>query len=209
MISNRKHERFIKRLETQFSSGNLSYRGISSDLSFSGIFIRTKNPFTIGSVIDIILHLPDGTDCRLKGKVMRAFKSQLAGLKNGMGILLLEKDDNYLAFIRSHDSNIPQEKTASPNPETLSSHPSQPEFSIIACPSCGAKNKVQAASISKKPKCGKCGSPLVTETSSSAEEEFSIIPCPSCGVKNKVQAARISKEPKCGKCGSPLVTHTS
>ena len=38
---------------------------------------------------------------------------------------------------------------------------------IVACPKCGAKNRVDpAAAVTKQPVCGKCGAPLPAESSS-------------------------------------------
>lgn len=165
MRSNRKHERFIRRLETEFSSGKHAFRGISSDLSYSGMFIRSKNPFAPGTVIDITIHLPDSIDCKLKGRVIRAFKAELTGLKSGMGVELIEKDEHYVNFVRSHSMAVPEDEPVNVSREAPKQAPppqsSQPEYSIIACPSCGVKNKMPAAKVSLAPKCGKCGSPLV------------------------------------------------
>ena len=142
--------RFTKRLEVKFSSGGDTYKGILSNLSQNGLFIRTNRGFGPGSIVDIELMLPDGTISVLKGIVRWASKTHLA-VKNGMGIELLEKDAAFIDFIKAF-----HEKTGKPfEREALV------EFHIIACSQCGVKNKVPIEKISHSPKCGRCGTPLI------------------------------------------------
>lgn len=97
----RQCQRYTKRLETTFSSGNLSFRGISSDLSAGGLFIRTQHGFVPGTVVDLDIYLPNGKISHLKGVVRRTVKTTIPGVKNGMGIELIERDPNYLEFLRT------------------------------------------------------------------------------------------------------------
>ncbi|MEW6214769.1 MAG: PilZ domain-containing protein [Nitrospirota bacterium] len=97
----RQHQRLTKRLETIFSSGDMSFTGISSNLSEGGLFIRSRHGFVPGSIIDIELLLPEGKVSFLKGRVKRTLKTPLSGLKNGMGIELIKKDVAYINFLRS------------------------------------------------------------------------------------------------------------
>lgn len=140
----RQHERFTRRLETKFSSGDLSFTGISSNLSEGGLFIRTQRGFAPGTIIAIELALPDGKISFLKGRVKRSIRTSISThqSKNGMGVELIEKDAAYINFIKSFATNLP-------------------EFQIISCPNCGVKNKVLSTKLSMKPKCGKCGTSLV------------------------------------------------
>lgn len=147
----REHSRFIRRLETEFSAEGKNYRGISSDLSINGLFIRTNHAFAPGSIIDLTIHLPGGATSKLKGKVMRALKTPIVSLKNGMGIKLIEKDSHYINFMKSYSPDN-QEKTT----ESTSS-----DFLIISCSKCGVKNKVHKSKTSLGPKCGKCGFSLI------------------------------------------------
>ena len=142
-------QRFTKRLEVKFSSGGDTYKGILSNLSLGGLFIRTNRGFAPGTTIDIELVLPDGTISFLKGIVRWAEKTHLA-IKNGMGIELMGKDTAFMNFIKSF-----HEKTGKPfeNIAPQESH-------IIACSQCGVKNKVLSTRVSHGPKCGKCGTPL-------------------------------------------------
>jgi Tfp pilus assembly protein PilZ len=144
-----RHPRFTKRLEATFSSGGLSYRGILSNISRNGLFIRTNRGFAPGSTVDIELVMPDNKVCRLKGVVKRTTKTPMSSMKNGMGIELTEKDAAYLNFVESFN----EEK------ETVTETPA-PEFQIISCPACGVKNKVLTEKLSLAPRCGRCGTSL-------------------------------------------------
>lgn len=109
MTGKRKQKRYIKRCEVEFVSDGMTYRGISSDFSLGGLFIRTSFPLAPDVVLDITVHLPDGTTSKLKVKVVRAWRTAIGRVmgtpvraaKNGMGVEILEKDANYLHFIRS------------------------------------------------------------------------------------------------------------
>ncbi len=169
-MSKRRHARFIRRLETEFSAEGQNYRAISSDFSCNGLFIRTNHAFPPGTLLSIRVHLPDGTPSTLKGRVRRALKTTVVSLKNGMGIELIEKDLAYTDFMLGYTSEC-DEKTGesgpslrpvdipSSEPETTASPP-PPDFVIISCPACGVKNKVRTERLSEGPKCGKCGSLL-------------------------------------------------
>jgi len=154
-----------------------NYRAISSDFSRYGLFIRTNHAFVPGTELDIIIHLPNGTDCRLKGLVRRAMKTTIVSLKNGMGIELTSRDHNYIKFLKEFDPSedgeppvSPGEKRAHPEPPHQTPHKPHenhhqasapaPDFVIITCAQCGVKNKVRRDRLTHGPKCGKCGSPI-------------------------------------------------
>ncbi|HET6516397.1 MAG TPA: hypothetical protein VFG09_14670 [Thermodesulfovibrionales bacterium] len=46
----RSEQKFTKRLETALSSGSISYRGTSSDLSVKGLSVRTQHGFVHGTI---------------------------------------------------------------------------------------------------------------------------------------------------------------
>ncbi len=148
-----RHRRFTKRLEARFSSGGMSFTGISSNLSESGLFIRTNRGFAPDTAIDIEMVMPDGKISSLKGLVRRTIKTPLSS-KNGMGVELIEKDAAYINFLKSF--------TEETEPDTEKITP--PEFQIISCPNCGVKNKVSSEKLSLGPKCGRCGTPLTINT---------------------------------------------
>ncbi len=105
----RKFPRYTRRCEVEFTLEGVTNRGIGSDFSLNGLFIRTNHPFSPGEVIDVLIHLSDGTTARVRGRVKRAMKSavgnllgaSMKALKNGMGLELTEKDAHYLHFIRA------------------------------------------------------------------------------------------------------------
>jgi len=163
----RGHDRFIRRLETEFTAENKNYRGISSDLSISGLFIRTQHAFVPDTLIDIVIHLPDSTDVKLRGRVRRSIKTPVVSIKNGMGIEILENDSRYVNFVKSVFPGFLEDlDTGGSQPDTSFRQstdeppPPPPEFTIIPCPHCSVKNKVITAKLSLGPKCGKCGSLL-------------------------------------------------
>ena len=124
------------------------------------------------TLIDIVIHLPGASDVKLKGRVRHSVKTPVVSIKNGMGVEILENDPQYISFVRSvvpHAGKEPD--SGGPTPGTLFQRhihesapdgPLQPEFSIIACLKCGARNKVDKAKLSLGPKCGKCGHPLTS-----------------------------------------------
>jgi hypothetical protein len=137
----RSSERFKRRLETEFFDGKETRRGISSDFSDMGLFIRTKHGLAPGSVLDITIYLPDGKVSKMKGAVKRTIKMDSIVVKNGMGILILEKDGNYADFVKTQTG----------------------EILIITCKKCLTKNRVPSDKLYLGPKCGKCKSPLETD----------------------------------------------
>ena len=172
MKTRRGHDRFIRRLETEFAAENKNYRGISSDLSVSGLFIRTQHAFAPDTLLDIVIHLPDSADVKLRGRVRRSIKTPVVSIKNGMGIEILENDSRYVNFVKNifpgfleypdtegaqPDTTFQQRTDESPLPQ-----PPPPEITIITCPHCIVRNKVVTAKLSLGPKCGKCGSLLTS-----------------------------------------------
>jgi len=109
MINRRKHKRYIRRCEVEFVSDGVTYRGIASDFSLNGLFIRTNFPLSPDTVLDLRVHLPGGLISQLTIRVVRAWKtatgrvigSPIKAFKNGMGVQITEKDINFLHFIRS------------------------------------------------------------------------------------------------------------
>jgi hypothetical protein len=101
MPGTRRHKRIIKRLETECSAAGVDFRGISSDLSGSGLFVRTSKPFSPDTAVDLTIHLPDNSLSKLRGIVRRAVRTGLAYGKNGMGIEIIECDQNFVTYVNS------------------------------------------------------------------------------------------------------------
>jgi hypothetical protein len=119
VINRRKHKRYIRRCEVEFVSDGVTHRGIGSDFSLNGLFIRTNYPLTPDTVLDITVHLPNGSTSALTIRVIRAWRtavgratgSPIKTFKNGMGVEITKKDINFLHFIRSIlDRSLPEER---------------------------------------------------------------------------------------------------
>ena len=105
----RQRKRLKKTCEVEFSSNEKTYRGTSDNFSINGLFIGTADLLVPNSVIFIIVHLPDGSVSKLRGRVRRVLNgsdstvrkpSELV-VKSGMGIEILEKDYHYIKFFMS------------------------------------------------------------------------------------------------------------
>lgn len=102
-------KRFARHCEAEFTARGITRKGIGSDFSINGFFIRTTRPFAVDELINIRLHLPDNSLSSLQGKVIRAMNNSLGNItaafaktyKNGMGVKIIKKDATYLHFIRS------------------------------------------------------------------------------------------------------------
>lgn len=137
----RQHERFIKRLETEFVVKGTTFRGICRDFSEHGIFIRTRNGPPPDTELDMKIYLPRSKETYLKGTVMRTTKTDSTLVKNGVGVRLTQRDQAYMDFL-DQDLGITN--------------------IIVVCHECRVKNKVPRAKLSMRPKCGKCKQPLRT-----------------------------------------------
>ncbi len=197
-MSKRKQHRHTKRLQTTFTCDTESCTGITSDVSENGLFIRTRKGLAPGSLLDIEINLPNGEISKIRGRVIRTVRTQLQAMKNGMGIEIIEKDASYINLVNA----LQTESDGGFSGEAQKS--SEPEFSILACRKCGAKNRVRTVSGSLTPKCGKCKQPLYQTKEEPAAPEHLIISCSNCNAKNKVAREKLSLNPRCGKCGTIL-----
>ena len=105
----RKLKRFSHRCKIAFSVDGVTYRGLSSNFSLNGLFIRTNHSVPPETLLDIIIYLPNDLTAHLKGKVVRASKYPPLGTigmaggyrEKGMGVTIIEKEPLYLHFIRA------------------------------------------------------------------------------------------------------------
>jgi len=103
MMERRKATRVIKRLEVKFHT-DVENTAITSNLSESGLFIRTNRGVTPGSILDIKLNLPNAQELFLTGKVVRSMKTTpglVGNAKSGMGIQLISPPANYIDYVKS------------------------------------------------------------------------------------------------------------
>jgi hypothetical protein len=147
-----RHPRVRKRLEVSFSSGGTRKKGILSNMSLSGLFIRTSSGFAPGTHLDIELLLSGDVRTFLKGVVVRTVKTPLKG-ENGMGISLVSQDENYTKFVQQilQQQGIQIDNT------------SVPEYQIVTCPDCGIKNRVPLEKLLLGTKCGRCRANLMVD----------------------------------------------
>jgi len=109
LADKRKLKRFSDRLKISFDVNGMVYRGLSSNFSLDGLFIRTNHSFPPDILLDIIIYLPNDLTSHLKGKVVRTSNETLRAVsgnargyaEKGIGIEIIEKDSLYLHFIRS------------------------------------------------------------------------------------------------------------
>jgi|Deesub1362A_J573_1020465.scaffolds.fasta_scaffold12820_2 ribosomal protein S27E len=175
-MSKRRYKRYTKRLEVEFSAADMSFKGISSNISENGLFIRTQHGFVPGTKITIKLHLPDGSISTLKGIVRRTVKTIHTFIKNGMGVEIIETDPHFENFLRqdlleyngehleklNYSEQYERTENVTKGESKRTDTTAQPgdEFTTIRCPACSVKNKVLVSLLSKKLKCGKCGTYL-------------------------------------------------
>lgn len=150
-----RHPRFTRRLEVTFISGGLSYKGILSNLSANGLFIRTNRGFAPGTEVEIQLMMPGDKISSIKGIVRRTVKAPVTPAKNGMGIELITRDEAYVNLVMTSLQEQGIDTKELPIPESVT------DFQIIACSGCGIKNKVLREKLSREPKCGRCGTVLI------------------------------------------------
>jgi len=108
MANRRTHKRFIKHCDVEFVSGGTTYTGKSGNFSLRGMFIRTAHVPALGTVLDVLLHLPYGLTSMVQVKVRRIWvpssgkmvQHMIKTRKTGMGVEITRADANYLHFIR-------------------------------------------------------------------------------------------------------------
>lgn len=176
-MKRRQGHRYTKRLESTFAAEGFKFRGISSDISTGGLFIRTQHGFRPGTVIDIEIFASDNKISHVKGIVRRTVKTTLPTAKNGMGVQLLERDPVYSDILKefgipeageresepeatNQDSTANKHQQATETEDLLSASRDKPESVILTCRNCNAKNRVMKNKLMLGPKCGKCGNPL-------------------------------------------------
>jgi hypothetical protein len=105
----KRQKRFRKRCEIAFLSNGISRRGIGCDFSIRGFFMTTKHPPAPDTVLPMVIHLRDGSTSKVRVRVRRvseitfsiAQKIATGTFGRGIGVEIIERDANYLHFIRS------------------------------------------------------------------------------------------------------------
>jgi Tfp pilus assembly protein PilZ len=83
-------KRITRRLPIIFSNGKAKMFGTSSNISETGIFIRTRWPFSQGTIVSMILDLNEDQHIPLIGISMWDLKIRASEFKSGMGIKLVD-----------------------------------------------------------------------------------------------------------------------
>lgn len=86
MKRDKKKVRMTRRFPLTFSDGDREYHGVSSNISSTGIFIRTRNALPPGTRLKITLEADGDIRIPLEGKVAWALKTGLSDFRNGMGV---------------------------------------------------------------------------------------------------------------------------
>jgi PilZ domain len=156
-MSKRRFNRFKKRLDAKFSSGDHKFRGISGNLSEDGIFIRSTKSFIPGSQVDIELTLNKNEVSRLRGVVKWSKRTALPTVSSGMGIELKDKDRHFTDLLK--DLSKGSEAPDAPLMDTMMGQREE-GIIIVRCPSCKLENRVVREKMSYRPRCGKCSAIL-------------------------------------------------
>ncbi len=93
--------RKTKRLPATFSDGTVELSGTSSNLSLTGVFIRTRKPLSPGTPVRIVVELAENNTIELAGIVVWASKTGNTGFKDGMGIKLTSVPDAYKIYLEA------------------------------------------------------------------------------------------------------------
>ncbi len=93
-------KRHTKRLPVIFSNGESEFNGTTSNLSLSGIFIRTRKALNPGTLLKIVLEVDKDRKIALEGEVVWSLKTGLSDFKNGMGVRLINIPQNYTEVVK-------------------------------------------------------------------------------------------------------------
>jgi Tfp pilus assembly protein PilZ len=76
---------------------NFKFCYSTKDISESGIFLETKTPLSIGSMVDLDFRFPDtDKNVAIKGKVVRVVTNSI---NDGMGIEFVDLEEKYKVLI--------------------------------------------------------------------------------------------------------------
>lgn len=93
-----------KRLLVDFDTTLIRTTGFTNDLSRSGLFVRTIRIPQVGKMLKAVLHLPDGKQVALQGRVVRSYRAPSvlrALVPTGFGLRVFEAPEDYVRFASS------------------------------------------------------------------------------------------------------------
>jgi len=100
MRRDKSSSRITRRLSLTFSNGEVEYNGVTSNISETGLFIRTRKPFPPGTNIIVKIETPDTRDIMMEGVVIWALKTGISDFKDGMGVKLINIPEAYRVLLR-------------------------------------------------------------------------------------------------------------
>jgi uncharacterized protein (TIGR02266 family) len=92
--------RMTKRLPLKFSVGESESIAFSSNISNSGLFIRTRKAYPPGTKLKISLEADNNNTIELEGEVAWSLKTGSTSFKNGMGIKLSNIPQSYIDLVK-------------------------------------------------------------------------------------------------------------
>ena len=90
------------RMIVNFETAGWRTTGITHDVSRTGIFVRTIRIPRVGSEVTLNVHLAEGREVELSGKVMRSYSAPGTlrfVVPSGFGIRLGRNSEGYRAFV--------------------------------------------------------------------------------------------------------------
>lgn len=74
-------------------------RGVTGEISQSGMFVRSSRIPSVGPAVNLTVHLPGGRELLLKGRVVPSSNGGGPARPGGFGLRLTEKPDEYDTFL--------------------------------------------------------------------------------------------------------------
>jgi Tfp pilus assembly protein PilZ len=99
MADKRKNKRKIKRFPVKFLCGAEECRGISSNLSHSGLFIRSRKNFKPGVPVKIVMEMDENQKIALSGVIVRQVNRKYGRSDNGIGVEFDETPREYKELV--------------------------------------------------------------------------------------------------------------
>jgi len=96
-------KRYVKRLPIVFSDGKREYTAVTSNISSTGLFIRTRKALPPGTPLRMTIEMDRDKSIVLSGIVAWSLKTGITDFKDGMGVRLKDIPDEYLELVRSLD----------------------------------------------------------------------------------------------------------
>ncbi len=104
MLEKRTSPRLKLRLVVDFNAADSKTSGITYDVSRAGIFVRTIRIPNVGRILSLVLHLPDGKQVPVQGKVVRSFNAPgtlRLVVPSGFGLRVSGASQEYEEFVSS------------------------------------------------------------------------------------------------------------